>query len=73
MRINAAKTKCRELGWSAVSVTITPEGDARHGLTRFYRRLGFVGSGRARDPRPDLTAYLRLAVHEGSVFRSMAR
>ena len=44
--IDTAKAKCRELGCSAVSVTITPEGEARHGLTGFYRRLGFLGSGR---------------------------
>jgi GNAT superfamily N-acetyltransferase len=45
--VDAAKAKCSELGCSAVSVTITPEGEARHGLTSFYRRLGFVGSGRS--------------------------
>jgi GNAT superfamily N-acetyltransferase len=45
--IDAAKTECHEPGYSAVSVTITPEGDARHGLSRFYRHLGFVGSGRS--------------------------
>jgi GNAT superfamily N-acetyltransferase len=44
--IDAATAKCRELGCSAVSVTITPEGEARHGLSSFYRRLGFVGSDR---------------------------
>ena len=44
--VDAAKAKCRELGCSAVSVTITPEGETRHGLTSFYRRLGFFGSGR---------------------------
>ena len=45
--IDAAKAKCRELGCSAVSVTITPDDEARHGLTSFYRRFGFVGSGRS--------------------------
>lgn len=44
--IDAAKAKCRELGCSAVSVTITPEGEARHGLASFYQRFGFVSSGR---------------------------
>jgi GNAT superfamily N-acetyltransferase len=45
--IDAAKAKCRELGCSAVSVVITPEGEARHGLTCYYERFGFVGSGRS--------------------------
>jgi GNAT superfamily N-acetyltransferase len=44
--VEAAKTKCREFGCSAVSVTITPGGEARHSLTSFYRRRGFVESGR---------------------------
>jgi GNAT superfamily N-acetyltransferase len=44
--VDAAKAKCRALGCSAVSVTITPEGEARHSLSSFYRRRGFVGSGR---------------------------
>jgi len=44
--VAAAKTKCRELGCSAVFVTITPEGEERHSLASFYRRLGFDGSGR---------------------------
>jgi GNAT superfamily N-acetyltransferase len=44
--IGAAKAKCRELGCSAVSVTITPEGEARHALTSFYGRFGFVSAGR---------------------------
>ena len=45
--IDAAKGKCRDFDCSAVSVVITPEGEARHGLTRFYERFGFVGSGRS--------------------------
>jgi GNAT superfamily N-acetyltransferase len=44
--IGAAKAKCRDLGCSAVSVTVTPEGETRHSLTTFYRRLGFAFSGR---------------------------
>jgi len=44
--VEAAKAKCRELGCSAVSVTITPDGEARFNLTSFYRRFGFVDSGR---------------------------
>ena len=44
--IEAAKVQCRVLGCSAVSVTITSEGDAKHGLTRFYERFGFAPSGR---------------------------
>jgi GNAT superfamily N-acetyltransferase len=44
--IDAAKAKCRDFGCSAVSVTITPEGETRHNLTSFYRRFGFVSPGR---------------------------
>src|SRR6266478_3869712 len=36
--IDAAKLKCRDMGCSAVAVVITPEGEDRHGLTRFYER-----------------------------------
>jgi hypothetical protein len=46
-QINAVKAKCQTMGCSAVSVTITPEGEQRHGLTRFYQRFGFAGSGRS--------------------------
>ena len=45
--IEAAKERCRTLGCSAVSVTLTQEGDARHGLMRFYERFGFTPSGRS--------------------------
>jgi GNAT superfamily N-acetyltransferase len=45
--IEAGKERCRALGCSAVSVTITEEGDAKYGLTRFYERLGFTCSGRS--------------------------
>jgi GNAT superfamily N-acetyltransferase len=45
--MEAAKSKCRGLGCSAVSVVITPQGETRHGLTRFYERFGFVSSGRS--------------------------
>jgi GNAT superfamily N-acetyltransferase len=45
--IEAAIEQCRALGCSAVSVTITREGDAKHGLTRFYERFGFTSSGRS--------------------------
>ena len=45
--VDVAKAACRDLGCSAVSVTITPEGEARHRLTSFYRRLGFTASGRS--------------------------
>jgi GNAT superfamily N-acetyltransferase len=44
--VEAAKAKCREIGCSAVSVTITAAGEAQHSLTSFYRRFGFVDSGR---------------------------
>lgn len=45
MLVNAATAKCRSLGCSAVSVTVTPEGEARHALSRYYARLGFSASG----------------------------
>jgi hypothetical protein len=52
--IEAAKEQCRVFGCSAVSVTITREGEARHGLTRFYQRFGFTPSGRSIvTPVPD--------------------
>jgi GNAT superfamily N-acetyltransferase len=38
--IKAAERRCRALGCSAVSVTITQEGEARHGLARFYELCG---------------------------------
>ena len=44
--LDAAKRKCQTLGCSAISVVVTPEGDARHGLTGFYERFGFVRPGR---------------------------
>jgi GNAT superfamily N-acetyltransferase len=37
--VHAAMDKCRALGCSAISVTITPAGEARHALTRFMREL----------------------------------
>lgn len=36
----------RVRGCSAAFVTITPEGEARHGLSRFYHRLAFRLTGR---------------------------
>src|SRR3954469_12602462 len=50
--INTAVSKCRDLGCSAVATVVTPEGDARHGLTAFYERLGFVESDRKLFMRP---------------------
>jgi len=44
--IERAKNWCRAQGCSAVSVTITPTGEARHRLSRFYSRLGFEPTGR---------------------------
>jgi GNAT superfamily N-acetyltransferase len=37
---------CRMQGRACVQVTITPEGEAAHGLSRFYNKIGFVDSGR---------------------------
>lgn len=37
---------CKSQGCSAVEVTITAEGETKHGLSRFYAGLGFEPSGR---------------------------
>jgi aminoglycoside 6'-N-acetyltransferase I len=37
---------CQEQGCTAVLVTVTPEGEAAHGLMDFYQRRGFVNTGR---------------------------
>jgi GNAT superfamily N-acetyltransferase len=44
--VERAKAWCRAQGCSAVSVTITPVGERRHQLSRFYARLGFEQAGR---------------------------
>ena len=44
--VERAKDWCRTQGCSAVSVTITPAGEARHRLSEFYARLGFELTGR---------------------------
>lgn len=44
--VEHAKAWCRTKGCSAVSVTITPAGERRLGLSQFYARLGFAQSGR---------------------------
>jgi GNAT superfamily N-acetyltransferase len=44
--IERGKEWCRAQGCSAVSVTITPIGERRLRLSRFYRRLGFELTGR---------------------------
>ena len=44
--VEHAKAWCRTQGCSAVSVTITPAGEWRHGLSQLYARLGFAQSGR---------------------------
>ena len=44
--IERAKEWCRARGCSAVSVTITPTGERRQRLSRFYARLGFELTGR---------------------------
>jgi GNAT superfamily N-acetyltransferase len=44
--VERAKTWCRAQGCSAVSVTITPVGEQRHGLSELYSRLGFEQTGR---------------------------
>jgi GNAT superfamily N-acetyltransferase len=44
--VRASLNWCRAQGCSAVAVTITAEGEAAHGLSRFYARFGFEPSGR---------------------------
>jgi len=44
--VESAKAWCRAQGCSAVSVTVTPVGEQRHRLSRFYLRLGFEQTGR---------------------------
>jgi GNAT superfamily N-acetyltransferase len=44
--VNAAIAWSRQRGCSGIYVTITPEGEARHRLSDFYRRLDFVPTGR---------------------------
>lgn len=44
--IEAALDWLRAQGGVYVQVTITPEGEARHGLSRFYTKLGFYETGR---------------------------
>jgi hypothetical protein len=46
MMIGAALDWCYGKGCSAVQITITPEGEKRHTLSRFYARLGFESAGR---------------------------
>jgi len=42
----AALAWCRARGCSAASVVITPDGEQRHNLARFYAGLGFERTGR---------------------------
>jgi GNAT superfamily N-acetyltransferase len=44
--VEAALQWCRSQGCSAVTVTITREGETRHGLSRFYARFGFTRTDR---------------------------
>jgi GNAT superfamily N-acetyltransferase len=53
--VQHAKAWCRAHGCSAVSVTITPAGERRHQLSRFYARLGFEQTDRT-------SAYARLDI-----------
>ncbi len=44
--VKAAIDWCRARGCSAVEVIMTPVGEAAHGLSNFYSRLGFAATGR---------------------------
>ncbi len=49
--VEAAVAWSRQHGCSAISVVMTPEGEAAHGLSRFYQKLGFEPSGRTMSVR----------------------
>jgi GNAT superfamily N-acetyltransferase len=44
--VEAAIHWCRSHGCSAVAVTITREGETRHGLNQFYAKFGFAATDR---------------------------
>ena len=44
--IETACAWCRQEGCTAVLITVTPEGEARHDLIEFYGRRGFANTGR---------------------------
>jgi len=44
--IEAAAGWCQSLNCSAISVVVTPEGEAKHGLGKFYAQHKFDPSGR---------------------------
>ena len=44
--IEAVTTWCKDLGVSAILVTVTPEGEKMHNLLDFYQRQGFANHGR---------------------------
>jgi ribosomal protein S18 acetylase RimI-like enzyme len=44
--VNAAVEWSQQRGCSSVYVTVTPEGEARHRLSRFYQALDFEQTGR---------------------------
>jgi aminoglycoside 6'-N-acetyltransferase I len=46
MLVNACCDWCHTQGCSSVEVCITPEGEAAHGLSHFYKRLGFADTER---------------------------
>lgn len=44
--IEAVCAWCDQEGCTAVLVTVTPEGEAKHGLIEFYGQRGFANTGR---------------------------
>jgi GNAT superfamily N-acetyltransferase len=44
--VQSAIDWCRARGCNAVAVITTPQGEAAHGLSNFYSRLGFAATGR---------------------------
>lgn len=44
--IDAAVQWCTDRGCHDIEVVVSPDGEMRHGLTSWYRTLGFVDTGR---------------------------
>lgn len=63
--IEAVKGWCRSRGCSLVAAIVTPEGQAAHDLVGYYRRRGFVETGRTI-----LFAPLEAGQREGETRRS---
>jgi ribosomal protein S18 acetylase RimI-like enzyme len=45
--LEGVRAWCRQKGVETLTLVVTPEGEAAHGLTEFYARRGFRRTGRA--------------------------